>query len=108
MKNSITDVKAVEFVLENIQKITDVVGKTNLVFPAYKATKEELKKNYRSFAEAMARKNLVGYDQMTERNKKITEIYELTVAIQEIAKEFLQEIKNCKKKSFLATACIVV
>lgn len=107
MKNRVTDVNAIELVLENVKIIIDIVGKTNLVFPAYKSTKEELKKNYKSFAEAMARKNLVGYDQMTERSKMITEIYELTVAIQEIAKYLLQEIKNCKGKSFLSAACLL-
>ena len=44
MKNCIADIEAVEFALNNIKKITDVVGKINLVFPPYKAAKKYWKK----------------------------------------------------------------
>ena len=108
MKNCLEDIEVVEFIKNNIKKIIDVAGKTNIVFPSYKATKEELKENYRAFAEAMARKNLAGYDQLTRKNKMIVMIYELAVALREIEENFLQEIKTtCKRKGFLIAASIL-
>lgn len=109
MKNCIADIEAVEFSLDNIKKINDVIGKTNLVFPPYKAEKQAVKDNYRIFAEALARKNLAGYDHMLAKNKKMVELYELLAASHEVAKELLREIKliNCNKKSFLKVACIL-
>ncbi len=108
MKNCLGDKEVVEFIKSNIKKIIDVAGKTNIVFPPYKAMAEELKENYKSFAEALARKNLAGYDQMTRKNKMVVEMYELAVALQKIAEDFLQEIKtaNCKK-GFLIAASIL-
>lgn len=94
MNNCIKDIDAVEFAMKNIEKIINVLGKVNFVFPAYKD--EDLKKNYKAFAEAMARKNLIGYDQMTERNKRLTEAYELASAMREIIESLLQEIKIIK------------
>ena len=109
MKNCLGENEVVEFVKNNIKKIIDVAGKTNIVFPPYKAIAEELKENYKSFAEALARKNLAGYDQMTRKNKMMIEMYELAVALQKIAEDLLQEIKttNCKRKGFLVEACIL-
>ena len=109
MKNCIADIEAVEFALNNIKKITDVVGKINLVFPPYKAAKKILEENYKIFAEALTRKNLAGYDHMSAKNKRIVELYELLAASHEVAKELLREIKamSCKKKSFLTAACIL-
>mgnify|MGYP001569602036 FL=1 len=109
MKNCITDVEAVEFSLVNIKKIIDVVGKVNLVFPPYKAAKKILEDNYKIFAEALARKNLAGYDHMSAKNRKIVELYELLAASHEAAKELLREIKviSSNKKSFLKVACIL-
>ena len=109
MKNCIDDGTAIESALSNIKKTIDSVGKVNLVFPAYKVAKEELKKIYREFAEAMARKNLTKYDEMTQKNRRMVELYELSIASREIAEELLREIKimTCKKKGFLAAACIL-
>jgi len=109
MKNCLEDIEVVELIKSNIKKIIDVAGKTNIVFPPYKVMVEELKENYKAFAEAMARKNLVGYDQMIKKNKMMIEMYELAAALQKIAEDFLQEIKttNCKKKIFLAATCIL-
>lgn len=109
MKNCVGDVEAVEFALNNIKKITDVVGKINLVFPPYKVAKEVLGDNYRIFAEALARKNLAGYDHMSAKNKRMIELYELLASSREVVEELLREIKamSCKKKSFLTAACIL-
>ena len=108
MKNCLEDIEIVEFIKSNIKKIIDVAGKTNIVFPHYKVTKEELKENYRAFSEALARKNLAGYDQLTRKNKIIVMIYELAVALREIEEDFFKEIKITNKKSgFLAAACIL-
>ena len=109
MKNCVEDVVAVEFALNNIKKIVDVVGKVNLVFPPYKAAKKILEDNYKIFAEALTRKNLAGYDHMSAKNKRMVELYELLAASSEVAKELLREIKaiSCKKKSFLTAACIL-
>jgi len=108
MKKSFEVVEVVEIVKSNIKKIIEVAGKTNIVFPPYKVMAEELKENYKAFAEAMARKNLAGYDQMTKKNKMMIEMYELAVALQKIAEDLLQEIKNTSKKSnFLIAASIL-
>lgn len=109
MKNCVGELEAVQFSLDNIKKITDIVGKTNLVFPPYKADKQAVKDNYRIFAEALARKNLAGYDHMSVKNRRMVELYELLAASREVAEELLREIKvmNCKKKSFLKVACIL-
>ena len=108
MKNCLEDIEVVELIKSNIKKIIDVAGKTNIVFPPYKVMVEELKENYKAFAEAMARKNLAGYDQMTKKNKMMIEMYELAVALQKIAEDLLQEIKNTSKKSnFLIAASIL-
>lgn len=94
-----------EFLRSNIKKIIDVAGRTNIVFPPYKVKEKELKKIYKAFAEAMARKNLVGYDQMSKRNKLILEAYEMAVALLEVAEELLQEIKTNNSNKRLA--CIL-
>lgn len=109
MKNCVKDVEAIELAKNGIKKIIDTVGKVNLVFPAYKVAEEELKKNYRAFAEAIARKNLIKYDEMTQKNRRMVEVYELSAALREIIEELLAEIKtmNCKEKSFLVAACIL-
>ena len=108
MKKSFEVVEVVEIVKSNIKKIIEVAGKTNIVFPPYKVMAEELKENYKAFAEAMARKNLAGYDQMTKKNKMMIEMYELAVALQKIEEDLLQEIKNTSKKSnFLIAASIL-
>src|SRR3989339_836446 len=108
MKNCLGDKEVAEFIKSNIKKIIDVAGKTNIVFPPYKAIAEELKENYKSFAEALARKNLAGYDQMTKKNKMMIEMYELAVALQKIAEDLLQEIKTTSKRSnFLVAASIL-
>lgn len=109
MKNCIADVEAVEFSLNNIKKISDIIGKTNLVFPPYKVEKKTLEDNYKVFAEALARKNLAGYDHMPSKNRRMVELYELLAASHEVAKELLREIKviSSNKKSFLKVACIL-
>ena len=108
MKNCLGDKEVAEFIKSNIKKIIDVAGKTNIVFPPYKAIAEELKENYKSFAEALARKNLTGYDKMTRKNKMMIEMYELAVALQNIAEDLLQEIKTTSKRSnFLVAASIL-
>src|SRR3989338_2004899 len=108
MKKSFEVVEVVEIVKSNIKKIIEVAGKTNIVFPPYKVMAEELKENYKAFAEAMARKNLAGYDQMTKKNKMMIEMYELAVALQKVAEDLLQEIKTTSKRSnFLVAASIL-
>ena len=109
MENCVKDTEAIDFAIKSAKKIVEIVGKINLVFPAYKLKKEEVKEIYKSFAEAMARKNLIGYDQMTMKNKRVVELYELAIAMLEVAESFLEEAKKsgCQKKNFLAAACIL-
>lgn len=99
MTDSMDDLVAVEFVVKNISKIVDVFGRVSCVFPPYKLNMEELKTSYRVIAEALARKNLLGYDSLSAKNKKIAEIYEIASALQEIAGGFLKEVVEMSKNS---------
>ena len=109
MKNRVEDDVAVKFAIKHIKEIIEMIGKVKLVFPAYKAIEEELRNNYKSFSEALARKNLENYDGMNRKNKKIVELYEVAIMFSEIAEEVLKEIKalNQGKKSFLVAASIL-
>lgn len=107
MKNCINDTEAVLEVARNSRKIADIIGKVNVVFPSYKTTTEEQKKNYHDFSQAIARKNLAGYDGMSTKNKRIVELYELAAAMYEVAEQTLKEMKAARSKNFLAAACIL-
>lgn len=108
MKNCVKDIEAVDFVKKNIKKIIEEIGRVNLVFPPYKLTGEELKENYRAFAAGLARKNLAGYDKMSEKNKRVVELYELALAVREIADEVLRELKALNHhKNFVMAASIL-
>lgn len=108
MKNCIKDMEVVEFVIKNSRKIADIVGKVNVVFPAYKISAEEQKRNYHDFSQAIARKNLTGYDGMSAKNKRIVELYELASALYEVAEQTLKEMKTAtRNKNFLTAACIL-
>ncbi|MCK6462921.1 MAG: hypothetical protein L6Q29_03850 [Candidatus Pacebacteria bacterium] len=108
MKNCVKDTEAIEFVVKNARKIADIVGKVNVVFPSYKTNKEEQKRNYHDFSQAIARKNLAGYDGMSEKNRRIVELYELALALYEVAEQTLKDMRSTSKsKNFLAAACIL-
>lgn len=108
MKNCVKDTEAVEFVVKNARKIADILGKVNVVFPSYKTGAEEQKNNYHEFSQAIARKNLAGYDGMSAKNRRIVELYELAAAMYEVAEQTLKEMKTAtKSKNFLAAACIL-
>jgi len=108
MKNCVNGTEMVDSVRKQIKKIIEEVGKVNLVFPPYKLAGEELKESYRAFASGLARKNLAGYDNLTEKNKRIVELYELALAIREIADDVLKEVKALNQhKNFLVAASIL-
>lgn len=107
-KNCKNIVIVTEETLKDVKNIIDNLGKVNIVFPAYKLAKEELKSSYRLFAEAMARKNLQSYDSLSSRNKRTVELYELVCAVYNVAENLLEEVKTIAKgKSFLTAACIL-
>lgn len=111
MNNRINEVDMVSFVKEKIEGIIKEIGKINLVFPPYKLTKGELVESYHAFASGLARKNLAGYDNLSQKNKKIVELYELASAFREKADEVLKEVKVLKQKNqhgnFLMAASIL-
>lgn len=108
MKNCVKDVEAVEFVAKNVREIADILGKVNVVFPAYKIGTDEQKKNYNDFSQAIARKNLIGYDGMSAKNRRIVELYELALALYEVAEQTLKDMRSTSKsKNFLVAACIL-
>lgn len=71
MAETISDLDAVAFVVKSSGTIIDFFGKVSCVFPPYKLNTEELKTSYKVIAEALARKNLFGYDGLSAKNKKI-------------------------------------
>lgn len=105
-KNCIGDADAISSAIKHVKEIIGDMGKVNLVYPAYKVSKAELKKYYKEFAEALARKILINFDGMNEKNKMMVEIYELSAALSEIAEKVLEIVTvKDKKKNFSPLAC---
>ena len=104
--NTVKDVEAVEYTIKNIMKVVDIIGMVSIVFPPYKLEKNEMKNSYFSIAEALARKNLKGYDGLPSGSKKIVEMYEIASALQSLAEDFLkntfEKMKNGHGKKLVA------
>ena len=104
--NTIKNTEAIEYTIKNIRKIVGTIGMVGVVFPPYKLENKELKDGYVAMSEALARKNLKGYDGLPSGSKKIVEMYEIASALQSLAEDFLkntfEKMKNGHGKKLVA------